>query len=61
MRSVHSNPMGAGSIYELHNLKAVAIRLPAYVVIAALYGKSPDAPKDSSLMAQELTGFRSLL
>lgn len=30
--------MGAGSIYEWHNVKAVCARLPAFVVIAALYG-----------------------
>jgi solute carrier family 20 (sodium-dependent phosphate transporter) len=38
MRVVHNNPMGAGSIYELHNLKALAIRMPAYCVIALTYG-----------------------
>ena len=38
MRTLHNNPMGAGSIYELHNMKAVLKRLPAYVVVAALYG-----------------------
>jgi sodium-dependent phosphate transporter len=38
MRCVHRNQAGAGSIYELHNLKALVARLPAYVVIAALYG-----------------------
>lgn len=38
MRLLHKHPMGAGSIYELHNLKACVIRLPAYVVIALLYG-----------------------
>jgi hypothetical protein len=39
MRVLHNHPMGAGSIYELHNLKALCMRLPAYVVIAFLYGK----------------------
>jgi sodium-dependent phosphate transporter len=38
MRLVHNHPMGAGSIYELHNLRALCIRLPAYVIIAFLYG-----------------------
>lgn len=38
MRVVYNNPMGAGSIYELHNLRALAIRLPAYVIIAFTYG-----------------------
>lgn len=31
-------PMGAGSIYELHNMKRFMIRLPAMIVVAALYG-----------------------
>ena len=38
MRLLYAHPMGAGSIYELHNLKALCIRLPAYVVVALLYG-----------------------
>jgi solute carrier family 20 (sodium-dependent phosphate transporter) len=38
MRTLHANPYGAGSIYELHNLRAFAIRLPAYVVVALTYG-----------------------
>lgn len=38
MRLIHKHPMGAGSIYEIHNLKALCIRMPAYVVIALLYG-----------------------
>ncbi|KPI34415.1 Phosphate-repressible phosphate permease pho-4 [Cyphellophora attinorum] len=42
MRVLHRNPMGAGSIYELHNLKALCNRLPAYVVVALLYGAHYD-------------------
>jgi sodium-dependent phosphate transporter len=38
MRRLHDNPPGAGSIYELHNLKALMKRLPAMVVVALLYG-----------------------
>ncbi|OAL43296.1 phosphate transporter [Pyrenochaeta sp. DS3sAY3a] len=45
MRVCHNNPMGAGSIYERHNLKAICIRLPAYVVIAFLYGLHYDIHK----------------
>ncbi len=41
MRVLHQHPMGAGSIYELHNLKALCVRLPAYVVVAFLYGSVP--------------------
>lgn len=39
MRTLHSHPMGAGSIYEIHNLKAFCMRLPAYVVVTFLYGQ----------------------
>lgn len=45
MRTVHKNPMGAGSIYEIHNLKALMKRLPAYPVIGALYGLHYDIHK----------------
>jgi sodium-dependent phosphate transporter len=45
MRTLHQNPMGAGSIYELHNLKSLCIRLPAMVVVAALYGMNYDIHK----------------
>jgi sodium-dependent phosphate transporter len=45
MRVLHKHQMGAGSIYELHNLKAVLFRLPAYVVIALMYGLHYDIHK----------------
>lgn len=45
MRQVYNNPGGAGSIYELHNLKALAMRLPAYPVIMVLYGANYDIHK----------------
>lgn len=45
MRLLHNNPMGAGSIYELHNLKALCVRLPAMVVVALLYGLHYDIHK----------------
>ncbi|KAH6723766.1 putative sodium/phosphate symporter [Leptodontidium sp. MPI-SDFR-AT-0119] len=38
MRHLYNNRQGPGEIYELHNLKALVVRLPAYVVVAALYG-----------------------
>lgn len=38
MRTLRDNPMGAGSIYELHNLKMLAKRIPAMIVCGALYG-----------------------
>lgn len=39
MRVLHNHAMGTGEIYELHNLKACFMRIPAYVVVAFLYGK----------------------
>jgi hypothetical protein len=42
MRTLHNNQLGAGSIYELHNMKATLVRLPAQIVVGALYGMSYD-------------------
>jgi sodium-dependent phosphate transporter len=38
MRTLRDNPMGAGQIYELHNMKILAKRIPATIVCGALYG-----------------------
>ncbi|KAK6585040.1 hypothetical protein PZA11_003264 [Diplocarpon coronariae] len=38
MRLLHENQMGAGSVYEIHNLKAHIRRIPAYPIIALTYG-----------------------
>lgn len=38
MRTLRDNPMGAGEIYEVHNMKILAIRLPAMAVAGLLYG-----------------------
>lgn len=38
MRTLQNNPLGAGSIYEKHNMIAVIKRIPAMVVVACLYG-----------------------
>lgn len=38
MRVLYNHRRGAGEIYELENMKAFFTRLPAYVVVAALYG-----------------------
>jgi sodium-dependent phosphate transporter len=38
MRTLRDNPMGAGQLYELHNMKIVAKRIPAMIVCGALYG-----------------------
>lgn len=42
MRYLHNNPMGPGMIYELHNIRAFFKRIPAYIVVAALYGMNYD-------------------
>lgn len=38
MRTLHDNPMGAGQIYELHNIKIMIKRIPAMITVGALYG-----------------------
>ncbi|KAI1817606.1 phosphate transporter [Poronia punctata] len=38
MRTLRDNPMGTGELYELHNIKAMLVRLPAMVVAGLLYG-----------------------
>jgi sodium-dependent phosphate transporter len=38
MRTLRDNPMGPGQLYELQNLKILAIRIPAMIVCGALYG-----------------------
>jgi sodium-dependent phosphate transporter len=45
MRVLYNHQPGAGSIYELHNLKALFFRLPAYVVVAFTYGLYYDIHK----------------
>ncbi|THW76564.1 sodium/phosphate symporter [Aureobasidium pullulans] len=38
MRTVENNPMGAGQIYEIHNMKTFIRRLPAMITVGLLYG-----------------------
>lgn len=38
MRTLHDNPMGAGEIYETKNMIILAKRIPAMIVVGALYG-----------------------
>lgn len=38
MRTLRDNPMGAGQIYEFHNMKIIAKRIPAIIVSGLLYG-----------------------
>ncbi|KAH7153898.1 phosphate transporter [Fusarium sp. MPI-SDFR-AT-0072] len=42
MRTLHANPIGAGSIHETHNLIAVIKRIPAQIVVALMYGAHYD-------------------
>lgn len=42
MRVLHNNPIGAGSMYELHNVVAILKRIPAYPIVALLYGTHYD-------------------
>ncbi|PKS08608.1 hypothetical protein jhhlp_004994 [Lomentospora prolificans] len=38
LRTLRDNPMGPGQIYELHNIKMAAKRLPALITCGLLYG-----------------------
>ncbi|PTB35533.1 uncharacterized protein TrAFT101_009426 [Trichoderma asperellum] len=38
MRTLRDNPMGPGQVYEWHNVRILAKRIPAMVVCGALYG-----------------------
>jgi len=42
MRVLHNNPMGAGEIYEFRNMAILAKRIPAMIVVGALYGMHYD-------------------
>jgi sodium-dependent phosphate transporter len=38
MRTLHNNPVGPGRPYEIKNIKIMITRLPAMIVVGALYG-----------------------
>lgn len=42
MRTLHDNPMGPGEIYEFQNIKILCKRIPAMIVVGALYGMHYD-------------------
>lgn len=42
LRFLRDHPMGAGRIYELHNMKAFIIRIPAVITAGLLYGMHYD-------------------
>ncbi|KAK3988887.1 putative phosphate permease [Cladorrhinum sp. PSN332] len=58
MRTLRDHPMGAGRIYELHNIKAFFIRLPAMIVCGALYGLHYDIHAAQSGIAGTPEGER---
>ncbi|KAG0650268.1 Phosphate-repressible phosphate permease pho-4 [Hyphodiscus hymeniophilus] len=58
MRTLHNNPMGAGRIYELHNLRIALKRLPAMIICGALYGLHYDIHAAQSGIAGTPEGKR---
>jgi sodium-dependent phosphate transporter len=58
MRTLRDNPMGAGQIYELHNIKILAKRIPAMIVCGALYGLHYDIHAAQSGIAGTPEGER---
>jgi sodium-dependent phosphate transporter len=45
MRTLHNNQLGAGSIYEIHNIKAILKCIPAGIVVCLMYGLYYDIHK----------------
>ena len=60
MRVLHDNPMGAGQIYEMHNIRILARRIPAMVVAGALYGLHYDIHAAQTGIAGTPEGERML-
>ncbi|RYP11873.1 hypothetical protein DL767_011276 [Monosporascus sp. MG133] len=60
MRVLHDNPMGAGQVYELHNVRILARRIPAMVVAGALYGLHYDIHAAQTGIAGTPEGDRML-
>ncbi|KAK7721580.1 hypothetical protein SLS57_005260 [Botryosphaeria dothidea] len=58
MRTLHENPMGPGQIYEWHNMKILAKRIPAMVVCGALYGLHYDIHASQTGVAGTPDGVR---
>lgn len=58
LRTLRDNPMGAGAIYELHNLRILAKRIPAMVVSGLLYGLHYDIHAAQSGIAGTPEGER---
>ncbi|KAI1086118.1 phosphate transporter [Rostrohypoxylon terebratum] len=58
MRTLRDNPMGAGEIYELHNIRILAKRIPALIVCGTLYGLHYDIHAAQSGIAGTPEGKR---
>lgn len=58
MRTLHENPLGPGQIYELHNMRILARRIPAMVIVGALYGIHYDIHASQSGIAGTPDGER---
>jgi sodium-dependent phosphate transporter len=58
MRLLHDNPIGAGEMYELHNVKILLKRIPAMIVVGALYGLHYDIHAAQSGIAGTPEGTR---
>ncbi|GJP90883.1 sodium/phosphate symporter [Aspergillus niger] len=58
MRTLRDNPMGAGQLYELHNMVILAKRIPAMIVCGLLYGLHYDIHAAQSGIAGTPEGKR---
>lgn len=58
MRTLRDNPLGAGQVYELHNMKIILKRIPAMIVVGALYGLHYDIHAAQSGIAGTPEGER---
>lgn len=58
MRTLRDNPMGAGQLYELHNMKVLAKRIPAMITVGLLYGLHYDIHAAQTGIAGTPEGMR---
>ncbi|KAF2674578.1 phosphate transporter [Microthyrium microscopicum] len=58
MRTLEANPMGAGQIYEFHNIKILLKRIPAKICVGLLYGLHYDIHAAQSGIAGTPEGDR---
>lgn len=60
MRVLHNNPLGAGQVYEMHNIRILCRRIPATIVAGALYGLHYDIHAAQTGIAGTPDGERML-